>query len=123
MKAPRAWHKTEKRMLGVFQIAFHVDGSVDHIVDNELQLHLPDEVEFLWPTGWTVTDGEVYQGDVLQCTNRLDPNYQPRFEVTYRLGCFIVGTCTVHEFLRIFESNPRILGSALSNPELLEVKE
>ncbi len=124
----KAWDKKSKKMREVASIAFNRDGTCsiinlwgyDIIEEKDIILRRePKEVILLDYIGLKDKNGkEIYEKDILSTINREDPDYKPNMDVTFLNGCFMIGTCNAHEFYRIFQSNPEIIGNIYENPEL-----
>ena len=71
---------------------------------------------------WSDNGIEVYHKDILEANWREDNDLKKpqTLEVTFLNGCFMIGTCNIHEFFRIYCSAFKVIGNQPENPELLE---
>ncbi len=71
---------------------------------------------------WSDNGIEVYHNDILEAHWREDCGLKKpqTLEVTFLNGCFMIATCTVHEFYRIYCSAFKVIGNKWENPELLK---
>lgn len=64
---------------------------------------------------------ECYEEDFILAYRRDDTDKENpiKLKITYLNGCFMVGTCTTHEFYRLFQQDFERIGNSFDNPELL----
>ena len=65
---------------------------------------------------------ECYEEDWILAYRRDDDDkeHPQKLRVTFLNGCFMVGTCTNHEFYRLYQSDFERIGNSFENPELLK---
>jgi hypothetical protein len=66
-------------------------------------------------------DKEGYEEDFILAYRRedTDKKYPQKLKVHYLNGCFMVGTCTTHEFYRLYQQDFEIIGNSFENPDII----
>ncbi len=59
------------------------------------------------------TGKEGYEGDIILAYRRDDTDQEcpHKLQISYLNGCFMVGTCTTHEFFRLYQQDFKIIGT------------
>lgn len=138
----RAWDRKAKVMFPVHEMKF---GKISNKLDSYYGVDIHDKdsdfygvvsyggsiykktgnpllpkFELMQYTGLNDKNGkEIYEGDFVKGTHRIDEDWTLQYQTIFRNGCFMFGGWNTHEFFNKFQ-NIEIIGNIYENPELIK---